>query len=83
MKTFTVKLKTPIKRGETEISEIELQEPTVMALQELEVNAVIRGDVAQLVMLLPRITDLTEQEVKSLSFANIAAFSMRIVNFLA
>lgn len=77
-----VPLPTPIKRGDVEIKEVQLYEPSVQALQNLEITAVIRGDVSQMVMLLPRISDLSEQEVKSLNFKNMAALSLSVTSFL-
>lgn len=77
-----VKLPNPITRGEKEITEIQLQEPSVQSLQNLEITAVIRGDVSQILMLLPRITDLSEKEVRSLSFKNLSSLSLSVTSFL-
>ena len=82
MHTETIILPVPIMRGEKEIKEIELQEPTVLSLQGLETMGIIRGDVAQLCVLLPRISDLSSAETKSLCFKNLAAISMRVTSFL-
>ena len=82
METQTVILPVPIMRGEKEITKIELQEPTVLALQGLETMGIIRGDVMQLCVLLPRITELSNSEVKSLCFKNLSKLSMAVTSFL-
>lgn len=82
MTTKKVTLPTPILRGETEITEIELFEPSMAALQGLEISSVVRGDVAQLMILLPKISDLNDAEVRKLSFKNITALSLAVTGFL-
>lgn len=83
MKTQEITLAEPIERGDKKISKITLQEPSAQALTGLEVMSVIRGDVQQLIMLLPRICpDLEEHEAKKLSFKNIARISMAVTSFL-
>ena len=69
-------------KGGAQIEEVTLTEPSVPALQGLEINGVIRGDTTQLLILLPRISELTEADVKKLSFKNLAALSMSVTNFL-
>lgn len=81
--TKKVTLPDAIKRRSKDVKEITLSEPTVPALTGLEITGVIRGDTAQLVILLPRISELTEAEAKSLSFKNIAKLSMSVTNFLS
>ena len=77
-----VTLPVPIKRGTKNITKVTLTEPSPTALIGLEMTGVIRGDVAQLMILLPRISDLTEAEVKAMKFKNMAKLSMSITNFL-
>jgi hypothetical protein len=79
----TIKLTSPIKNGnKKEITEITISEPTITDLHGLEINGVIRGDAAQLCILLPRISELTESQVKNLSFKNISLISMKVTSFL-
>ncbi len=81
--TKKVTLPTAIKRRNKDVKEITLSEPTITALTGLEITGVIRGDTAQLVTLLPRISDLTESEARNLSFKNIAKLSMSVTSFLS
>ncbi len=83
MQTKTVKLSNPVMIDGAETKEIQLREPTLAALSGLEVSAVIRGQVDQLMMLLPKISDLTESQCSNLGFRDIATLSMAVVGFLA
>lgn len=79
----TITLPEPIERTSSKLKNITLAEPTVTSLHGLEITAVIRGDTAQLMILLPRISELTEAEVNKLTFKNIAFISMKVVSFLS
>lgn len=83
MQTKTVKLSKPVMIDGVETTEIQLREPTLAALSGLEIAAVIRGQVDQLMMLLPKISDLTESQCANLSFRDMAALSLAVTGFLA
>ena len=82
MKSKKVTLPNPIKRRSSTLKTVTLNEPSVPALTGLEITAVVRGDTQQLCILLQRISELTETEVKKLSFKNIAKLSMEVTTFL-
>lgn len=75
------KLKKPIKRGEKEITSINLQEPNSGSLRGLELMAIMRMDVTQVRKLTARISDITEPEFDMLCPADIASVSADVVGF--
>jgi len=80
MATVTT-LKKPIKRGDKEISEINLQEPNSGSLRGLELMAIMRMDVTQIRKLTARISDITEAEFDTLCPSDIASVSADVVGF--
>lgn len=66
-KTVPVILNTPLKRGEEEISQIELREPKSGELRGLELFSVLRMDVTAQRTLVPRISNMTANEFDNLS----------------
>ncbi len=66
-KTVLVILNTPLKRGEEEISQIELREPKSGELRGLELFSVLRMDVTAQRTLVPRISNMTANEFDNLS----------------
>ena len=80
--TRVLKLKTGIKRGSKTVTEFTLREPTVKALSGLEIFSVVRGDVESLAVLLPRISDITEAEIKKFNFMQIAQVARELQYFL-
>lgn len=80
MATVTT-LKKPIKRGDKEITEINLQEPNSGSLRGLELMAIMRMDVTQIRKLTARISDITEAEFDTLGPSDIASISADVVGF--
>lgn len=74
-------LKKPIKRGENEITSINLQEPNSGSLRGLELMAIMRMDVTQIRKLTARISDITEAEFDTLCPADIASVCADVVGF--
>lgn len=70
--TKIVTLKTPILRGETEISEITLRKPNVLALKGLKLLDLMQSDVNSVSLLLPKITMpmLTKADIEKLDIAD-------------
>lgn len=84
MTTATITLDTPIKRGETEITEIALRKPAAGELRGLSVAALVQMDATATITLLPRITTptLTPQEADRLDTADLLQICTAVVGFL-
>lgn len=80
----TVKLDSPIKRGDTTITEIVLRKPQSGALRGTRLQAVMEMDVASMMTVIPRISTptLTSQEMSDLDPADLSAMSIEVVLFL-
>lgn len=83
-KVRTIKLKRPLKRGENELTEVEMSAPDNGAMRGLRIFAIMEGDVQQLSVLLPRITKpaITETEFQNMPFADQAEFAGNVLYFL-
>ena len=82
MKMNTVTLDTPIQRGETTITEINVRKPQSGELRGLNLTDILQMDVNALIKLLPRITDLTEKEVNDMDPADLLKAGVVVVGFL-
>ncbi len=80
----TITLDTPIKRGETEITEITLRKPSAGALRGLSTYLLVTSDVDSILKILPRITTptLTADEAQRLDIADLTVCAMEIASFL-
>lgn len=80
----TITLDTPLKRGETEITEVTLRKPASGELRGLEIHDLLRMDVTANIKLLPRITTptLTEAEVAALDPADLTQLASEVTGFL-
>lgn len=85
MTTVTVTLDTPLKRGDTEITTIELRKPDAGALRGTNLNDLILLDVNALAKVLPRISTpaLTEHDVFRLDPADLVQLGAEFGSFLA
>ncbi len=81
METRTVTLKTPIKRGENEIKEVQLREPKSGELRGLDNFSVLRMDVNAHRTLVPRISNLTANEFDALPPKDLLAVQQEVVAF--
>ena len=81
----TVKLDSPIKRGDTTITEIVLRKPQSGALRGTRLQAVMEMDVASMMTVIPRISTptLTPQEMADLDPADLAAPETKLKKLLA
>ncbi|MGA7586748.1 MAG: phage tail assembly protein [Rouxiella badensis] len=84
-KDNVVMLETPIKRGETEISQVEIIKPNAGALRGVGLAAVANADVDALLVVLPRITlpNLTRDEVSRLDLSDLVALAGGVIGFLS
>ena len=76
-----ITLKHAIKRGDEEITEINLREPDTGALRGLEIFSVLRMDVNTHRNLIPRISDITTNEFDKLRPADLLNLQTEVVSF--
>lgn len=80
----TITLDTPLKRGETEITEITLRKPAAGELRGLSLSALLNLDAGAVMQLLPRISTplLTPDEAQRLDVPDLVACGLEIAAFL-
>lgn len=78
-----VKLETPIKRGETEITEVKLRQPKAGELRGLSLSDLLNLDVNAVATLLPRISDpiLNKQDIDDMDVGNLVLLAGESANF--
>ena len=78
-------LEEPIKRGEMEISQVEIIKPNAGHLRGIGLASLANADVDALTVILPRITlpNLTTQECKSLNLPDLIALAGKVIGFLS
>lgn len=81
----TVVLETPLKRGETEIKQVELMKPNAGALRGVRLSDLAGSDVDSLITVLPRITQpaLTKTECNNLDPADLITLAGKVIGFLS
>ena len=84
-KENTVTLDTPIKRGETTITDVQVIKPNAGALRGVGLAAVANADVDALLIVLPRVTmpNLTKDECARLELPDFVALAGQVVGFLS
>ena len=82
--TETVELDSPIQRGKTTVTEIQVRKPKSGALRGVSLSDVIQMDVQALTRVLPRITEpaLTEPELRDMDPADLFQLGNVVSNFL-
>ena len=82
--TETVELDSPIQRGKTTVSEIQVRKPKSGALRGVSLADVVQMDVQALTKVLPRITEpaLTEPELRDMDPADLFQLGNVVANFL-
>lgn len=80
----SVTLDTPIRRGESEITAIELRKPASGELRGLSLTDLLQMDVNALHRVLPRISmpSITEAEAASLDPADLLQLGAKVAGFL-
>lgn len=83
-KATTVQLETPIKRGDSNITEVYLHVPNAGALRGLKLVELLQMDVISISKLVPRVStpSLTEAEVLGMAPGDLTDLAMVISNFL-
>lgn len=82
--TKTITLDTPIKRGDTEITSIEIRKPDAGALRGISLRALMNFETDALITVLPRVTTpaLTSHEVMLMDPADLLDAGSEIATFL-
>lgn len=80
----TVIFETPIKRGDTEITQVELIKPTAGSLRGVRLADLCQSDVDSLLTVLPRITSpsLTKAECNNLDPVDLISLGGKVIVFL-
>jgi len=83
-KSNTITLDQPIKRGDSEITEVELRKPVSGELRGLNLTDLLQMDVNALQRVLPRISTptLTDAEVAALDPADLMQLGAVVAGFL-
>lgn len=84
MTTKTITLDTPIKRGETEITSLEIRKPDTGALRGVSLRALLDFETDAIVKVLPRVTEppLVAQEINRMDPADLVQAGAAIAAFL-
>ena len=80
----TITLQTPIKRGATEITSLQLRKPNTGALRGVSLTELLQMNVSALQVVLPRISEptLDKHEVDQLDPADLVACALEVAGFL-
>ena len=80
----TVVLETPLKRGDTEIKQIDVIKPTAGSLRGVRLADLCQSDVDALLTVLPRITlpALTKAECNALDPVDLIVLGGKVIGFL-
>ncbi|HEY3986425.1 phage tail assembly protein [Cedecea sp.] len=81
----TVVLETPIKRGDSEIREVQVTKPNAGSLRGIGLAALANADVDALITILPRVTypNLTKEECARLELPDLIALAGQVIGFLS
>lgn len=80
----TVIFETPLKRGDSEIKQVELIKPTAGSLRGVRLADLCQSDVDALLTVLPRITlpSLTKAECNALDPIDLISLGGKVIGFL-
>lgn len=81
--TASVALPLPIKRGDTEISELTLRKPRAGELRGVTLAHLLQSDITAILTVLPRISEppIAQHEADALEPENLVAVTGEIVGF--
>lgn len=82
LKDNEVELDTPIRRGDTLITIVDLRKPSSGELRGIALADLLQMDVSALMKLLPRISTLTQSDVQALDPADLTAMAAKVTGFL-
>lgn len=80
----TITLDTPLKRGETEVTEIQIRKPKAGELRGVSITSLMQIEVTELTKVLPRITTptLTDEELRNMDVADLTQIGLEVSGFL-
>ena len=80
----TVVFETPLKRGDSEIKQVDLIKPTAGSLRGVRLADLCQSDVDALLTVLPRITlpSLTKAECNALDPIDLISLGGKVIGFL-
>lgn len=80
----TITLDTPLTRGETEITEIQIRKPKAGELRGVSITSLMQIEVTELTKVLPRITTpaLTDDELRIMDIADLTQMGLEVSGFL-
>ncbi len=80
----TIKLDTPLTRGDKEITEIQVRKPKAGELRGVSIASLMQIDVTELTKVLPRITTptLTDDELRAMDIADLTQMGLEVSGFL-
>ncbi len=80
----TITLDTPLQRGETEVTEIQIRKPKAGELRGVSITSLMQIDVSELTKVLPRITTptLTDDELRNMDVADLTQMGLEVSGFL-
>jgi len=83
MNTQTLKLNTPIRRGDNEVTAITLHKPNVSAMRGISLNSLLNMNVDAIVETLPRISDpkILPAEIEKMDCADLLQSGILIASF--
>lgn len=83
MNTQTLKLNTPIKRGDKEIAEITLHKPNVSAMRGVSMRALLDMNVDALLSVLPKVSEppLHESELNAIDLPDLLQAGVMVASF--
>ena len=84
-KENVVTLNTPVLRGETTITEVQVTKPNAGTLRGVTLAAVANSDVNALLVVLPRVTvpSLTKEECARLELPDLVELAGLVIGFLS
>lgn len=84
MTTKTITLETPIQRGETTITQIQLRKPMAGELRGVSLANLIQMDVGAVITVLPRISSpsVLQQEAERMDPADLMQVAAEVAGFL-
>lgn len=79
----TINLKVPLKRGDTDVTEITLREPTAGNLRGVHISDLYLGKVDALIVVIPRISEpkITEEEMRRMNVRDLASMAGKVSDF--
>jgi len=79
--TVTIKLTSPVGEGDDQIKTVELREPKAGELRGLQLSLIQVQDMDAMMILIPRISNLTERDLHNMKVADLTSISLGVLGF--